>query len=171
MAGCHDQRCASSFTFEHCVRRRRRAMVDELEGAGPADFLLQDPADFDYTVLDPDALVWYRRGHFGPEGLAMGREHVHVREGAADIDTKLVALNSGGVAHCRTKATMGLSISDNVNVRERKSMQWRRVRIEGKRRRRQRLGKKILGRHVDPSLWSLQKSQMPDCLSPQSPRI
>lgn len=137
MAGCDDQRCASAFAFEHCVRRGRRAMVDELEGAGPADLLLQDLADFGYTILNPNALVWNRRGDFGPESLAMGREDIDVREGAADIDTQLVALNSGGVAHGQTKATMVCLSLTMLMSGEREKEGWR-------RRRRRRHGKRSL---------------------------
>lgn len=111
MASCNDQRCASAFAFENCVRCCRCAVVDELEGAGPADFLLQGLADFGNTDLNSDTLVWSCRGDFGPESLPLGREDIDVREGPAHIDTKLVTLDSCGIAHGEAKATIdGLSL-------------------------------------------------------------
>lgn len=116
MASCNNQCCASALAFENCVRRRRRAVVDELKGAGPADLLLQGLANLGDTILDPNALVWNRRGDFGTESLALGREDIDIREGSADVDTKLVTLDSCWIVHGLTKSNYKLSISDNVNV-------------------------------------------------------
>lgn len=57
MAGRHDQARPRALALEHGVRADRRAVVDELELAGPVEAVFEGLLDLADAVLDSDALV------------------------------------------------------------------------------------------------------------------